>query len=160
MFCGPSKFHFTGSLGRIKSCLEKQKTWKLGHYIHLQRCCNTERDEGNRRGNGMISSYLIEERILLKSKQMSIKTAPNKTPTLPRQRDMVEFLKHVKCKVVLSQTLNPKIKGHLNFKFNRLQSKHFNSAMPCIIGCFHIERACQASSDLPVRSTSHLSWFW
>lgn len=44
MFCSPSKFHFTGSLGRIKSCLEKQKTWKQGHYIHLRHCCHTERD--------------------------------------------------------------------------------------------------------------------
>lgn len=46
MFCGPCKFRLTRSLGRIKSCLEKQKTWKLGHYIHLQHWCHARGEEG------------------------------------------------------------------------------------------------------------------
>lgn len=46
MLCSPRKFRLTGSLGCIKPCLKKQKTWKLGNYLHLHWCCNSKRRQG------------------------------------------------------------------------------------------------------------------
>ena len=107
-FCGPSKFHLTGSLGCIKSCLENKERgrWEI---IYTSSDA-AERDEDNRRRSRMVSSNLRWFNKYPFLNRMSIMTALNKTPAhfTTAKWDMVELLKHVHCRVV--QTLNPNTK--------------------------------------------------